>query len=221
MYISIHIYTCIRIRIDVYKKTKSYIYTVFVSVPVIIACLSPSTKLYKEEVRSVTTRGGHGTGRGTKERKQGHKPSQLHQRLQNYSSTATNAPSPLSVATNYDFVNINGINVTDYTEYVAKDIEALAAYAAVYDDKDNAVLETTLGLVSVAAGMETPFFYVTGFVDRVGHFSEDVPNPPYAQNSIGSHNIGVVLANIIDRLETYYANVNARSSAPSENDLAG
>lgn len=115
-----------------------------------------------------------------------------------------NPGSPLSVEANHDYVDINDINVTDYTEYEEKDQEALAAYTERYSDGDNAVLETTLGLVSVAAGLETPFFYVAGIANRVGKFSEDIPHPPYAQNTIASHNAGVVLANVLDRLESFF-----------------
>lgn len=115
-----------------------------------------------------------------------------------------NSGLPLTVESNYHMVNINGINVTDYTEYEEKDNESLAAYADRYDDRHNDVLETTLGLVSVAAGLETPFFYVAGIVDRVGCFGKDVPHPPYAQNHVGSHNIGVVVVNILGRLERFY-----------------
>ncbi len=112
--------------------------------------------------------------------------------------------SPLTVDSDYENVDVHNINLTDYNEYEEKDIEALEAYSNCYNDGANPVLETTLGLVSVAAGLDVPFFYVAGIVDRVGHFADDVPDPPYAQNSIGSHNAGVVLANIIDRLEQYY-----------------
>jgi len=98
------------------------------------------------------------------------------------------------------FVAIGDINVTDYSQYGAKDSEAGAAYLKTGGD-DGVSLETTHGLIYAAARdasneTDPPFLFVSGVVDRFAKFNVDVLKP-YAQNIAGAHNAGVVVAQLI------------------------
>ncbi|MBU7025846.1 MAG: hypothetical protein HXS48_02810 [Theionarchaea archaeon] len=104
----------------------------------------------------------------------------------------------------YKYVDLNIINVTDYSEYEEKDEETLEAYQKEYDPDDGRSLETTHGLIRVAAGMNTPFLFVSGIVDRVGHFNEDVNPRSYAQNTSGAHNAGIVVAWMLPKIDALF-----------------
>ncbi len=107
----------------------------------------------------------------------------------------------IGILTDYNFVNLSTINVTDYTEYGVKDRETLKSYSLHYYDNYARSLETTHGLIKIAAGLDTPFMFVSGIVDRLDHFSEDVGKPPYCQNTVGAHNAGVALAWLLACIE--------------------
>ncbi len=104
----------------------------------------------------------------------------------------------------YNYVALGIINVTDYSEYEEKDQETLKAYREKYNPQDGRSIETTHGLIRVAAGKPAPFLFVSGIVDRVGHFSEDVNPRSYAQNTTGAHNAGIVIAWMLPKIDTLF-----------------
>jgi hypothetical protein len=113
---------------------------------------------------------------------------------------ATNAPH---IYTNGAYVAIGDVNVTDYTEYSIKDLEAGDAFLAQCQGNQNGVsLETTHGLIYATArdygnGTPPPFLFVSGITDRYTMFNIDVNQRVYAQNQSCAHNVGVVVAQII------------------------
>lgn len=104
-----------------------------------------------------------------------------------------NPAEELGIVPDYDYVALNSINVTDYSEYEAKDNETLCAYHQHCSDDNRRSLETTHGLIRVAAGENAPFLFVSGIVDRVGHFDDDVSDTPCSQNTVGAYNAGVTV----------------------------
>lgn len=110
----------------------------------------------------------------------------------------------LGIYADYDYVACNSINVTDYTEYEQKDLETMNAYMERYPDRNCRSLETTHGLIKIAAGSNTPFMFVSGIVDRFGCFDFDVPDPPYPQNTVGAHNAGVVIAYLLVNIDNLF-----------------
>ncbi len=114
-------------------------------------------------------------------------------------------PAPLNgaqrpaVLVEYNAVALANINVTDYRDYKATDAETLAAFQRLYPSGVLGSLETTHGLIR-AIGSPS-FLFVSGIVDRLGRFDDDVDPRPYAQNSSGAHNAGVTVAWLLVRLE--------------------
>jgi hypothetical protein len=59
-------------------------------------------------------------------------------------------------------------------------------------------VETTHGVIRSCT--EAPFAFLSGIVDRVGHFEDDVQPLVDAQNFVGAHNAGIVGAVVVGRL---------------------
>ena len=116
-------------------------------------------------------------------------------------------PAGGTLIAEYDYVGLAIVNVTDYSEYEEEDKEALKAYQKEHDPDTGRSLETTHGLIRVAAGMSAPFLFVSGIVDRVGHFHEDVAPRAYAQNTTGAHNAGIVVAWMLPKIDAVFAEV--------------
>lgn len=106
---------------------------------------------------------------------------------------------------NLDYVSIGDVNVTDYTEYAAKDKEAGQSFIENCPGNCNGVsVETTHGLIYATARDyfqgDPPFMFVSGVVDRFTMFSVDVSPKVYAQNVTGAQNAGVVIAQLVANL---------------------
>ena len=115
--------------------------------------------------------------------------------------TPVNPAKNANIYSGYNFVALCSINVTQYSEYEKKDFELLESFRKISTDILMAKsIETTHALIKVAAGIETPFIFVSGIVDRYLHFNDDVPNPPYPQNFVGAHNAGIVIAGLLDSI---------------------
>ena len=106
--------------------------------------------------------------------------------------------SQLQIMADYDAVACANLNVTDYSDYAATDREALEDFAKQSGNAVLGSLETTHGLIR-ALGPDR-FMYVSGIVDRLIHFDDDVAPRPYAQNTIGAHNAGIVVSWLLPRL---------------------
>lgn len=102
---------------------------------------------------------------------------------------------------NYENVALCTVNVTDYGEYEAKDRDTLEAYKKAVSRREDRSLETTHGIVRAAAS-GIPFLFISGIVDRVGFFSEDVTPKEYAQNMVGAHNAGIVVARVLPNVDS-------------------
>lgn len=115
-----------------------------------------------------------------------------------------NPAAEVGIISCYDYVALNSINVTDYSEYEDKDNETLDTYNQNCSDDNCRSLETTHGLIRVAAGENAPFLFVSGVVDRVGHFDDDVSDTPCSQNTVGAYNAGVTVAWMLASIDMAY-----------------
>lgn len=96
----------------------------------------------------------------------------------------------------YDGTALGSINVTSPAEYAAQDKATLDAYATAGGAPENSVsLETTHGLIRVACGAQ--FLFISGIVNRVGFAATEMLPRNYAQNFVGAHNAGIVLAKLL------------------------
>jgi hypothetical protein len=122
---------------------------------------------------------------------------------------APNAPSSeRSLIAQYEAVAIGNVNVTNYKLYATTDPLAVDAYMA-RDSAGNRVnpdppqsLETTHGIIREQLGSQ--FLFVSGIVDRFGHFDEDVGTIDYAQNFVGAHNAGIAIAWMLPAIDEYF-----------------
>lgn len=116
-------------------------------------------------------------------------------------------PDPMGgrLIADHDYVSLGTINVTDYSEYETKDNETLASYQKLHDPKYGVSLETTHALIRKAAPKEAQFLFVSGIVNRVGFFGEDVEPRSYAQNTTGAHNAGIVIAWMLPKIIALYS----------------
>lgn len=110
-----------------------------------------------------------------------------------------NAPAPtmyLRAAKAYTSVGV--VNVVHYEKYKEADKEALNKYYQSKYYELPVCLETTHGVVSMAAnpndGKHVPVMFVSPITDRYEHFSEDVDD---AQNYIAAFNAGIAVGEIL------------------------
>lgn len=113
-----------------------------------------------------------------------------------------NPAADLALLADGDYTAVGVVNITNYDDYKWADEKALRAFeSASLSPGENArigSLETTHGIIRLQS--ETPFIFVSGITDRIGHFDTDVGSHPYAQNFACAHNAGVVTAWLIPRL---------------------
>lgn len=98
-------------------------------------------------------------------------------------------------------------NLWDYAKYTDKDRQAEEAFR---EKEPRAVLrsvETTHGLIRVAAGDRTSFMFVSGITDRSQYFADDVQPNEYAQNFTAAHNAAMVIAWMLPLLDKAFAPV--------------
>ena len=109
----------------------------------------------------------------------------------------------LVAASNYTAVGV--VNITNYDDYAWADEEALHAFKEVCKEHREkppiGSVETTHGIIRLQS--ETPFIFISGITDRIGHFNMEVGPRPYAQNFACAHNAGVVTAWLIPRIVSY------------------
>jgi hypothetical protein len=109
----------------------------------------------------------------------------------------------LVAASNYTAVGV--VNITNYDDYAWADEEALRAFReACKGHRERPPIgsvETTHGVIRLLS--ETPFIFISGITDRIGHFNMEVGPRPYAQNFACAHNAGVVAAWLIPRIVRY------------------
>lgn len=109
----------------------------------------------------------------------------------------------LIAAANYTSVGV--VNITNYDDYAWADEETLHAFKeACQEHRERPPIgsvETTHGVIRLQS--ETPFIFISGITDRIGHFNMEVGPRPYAQNFACAHNAGVVAAWLIPRIVSY------------------
>ena len=103
----------------------------------------------------------------------------------------------------HDFVSLGVVNVTDYSEYGRVDEETITAFSSSNNISLGRSLETTHGLIRVQS--DAPFLFISGIVDRVGHFDEEVQPRSYAQNFVGAHNAGITVAWMLPRINMLFS----------------
>lgn len=114
-----------------------------------------------------------------------------------FSPPIATAREPTFLA-DYNAVAVGNINVTNVAEYEVTDLETLRAFKANSSGTSLGCLETTHGLIRSLGG--SAFLFISGVVNRIGHFRDEVEPRQYAQNTVGAHNAGVVLAWMLPRL---------------------
>jgi hypothetical protein len=99
--------------------------------------------------------------------------------------------------------NCNGptnVNIgTNYSQYPFKDPEALNACLKVDHSARIASIETTNALIRAMID-PLPFVFVSAIVNDMGQLARDVNPTEYAQNFVGAHNAGVVLAALLPQI---------------------
>ena len=123
--------------------------------------------------------------------------------MDRFTVTPLNPTSYGKLIARYDYVALGDLNVTNYTEYTGKDEETLKAFTDKYNISLARSLESTHGLIRKQSN--SPFIFVSGITDRVGHFDDEVGLRPYAQNTSAAHNAGVVVAWMLPRIDSILA----------------
>lgn len=104
-----------------------------------------------------------------------------------------------TILLDFDNVALGTLNVTDYKEYNTFDPQTVQAFQAGPQNGKAASLETTHGLIRAKCG--SPFIFVSGITDRLGHFDDEVAPRSHAQNTAAAHNAGVVTSWILSALD--------------------
>ncbi len=104
-----------------------------------------------------------------------------------------NNPSPAPrIFADSSYVSVGVVNVSNNQDYHEIDQQALKQFANVSNGHHALSIETTHGLIRVC--LDNPFLYLSGIVNEVGAFAEEVKTKKYAQNYAASHNAAVCLA---------------------------
>jgi hypothetical protein len=96
------------------------------------------------------------------------------------------------------YTAIGTVNVTDYSEYVWKDSESIAAFRKVEKRYPIGSLETTHGIIRLNS--QAPTIFISAITDREGHFDLEVTP---AQNYTASFNAGIVLGQLLCSLQEF------------------
>lgn len=114
-------------------------------------------------------------------------------------------PAPLNpapaqnISASFQATALCTINVTDPTEYAAKDLLTVQAFAALPSSPAVAAsVDTTHGVVRATVG--SSFLFISAIVNRLGRYGQEVAPRSFAQNTAGASNAGVLLAWLLMRL---------------------
>ncbi len=106
---------------------------------------------------------------------------------------------PMRLLCDPNYICVAAINVIHYQAYEQADPEAYNACVKAHGDKLPATIETTHGIVRMAAG-GAPTIFVSPITDRYKCFAEDV-DPQGRQNHAASYNSGVAVALFLRELD--------------------
>ncbi len=116
--------------------------------------------------------------------------------------TPPNAPAdPMQILCNPNYISVGVINVIHYTAYEEADPAAYHACIKEHCDKYPATIETTHGIVRMAANGK-PTLFVSPITDRYKHFNDDVDQEG-KQNTAASYNAGVTVALFLRELDKH------------------
>ncbi len=104
-------------------------------------------------------------------------------------------PSPRGLLADYAKIAVSAVNITHYSDYKWSDPDTVGAFFRRNPKLDIGSLETTHGVIRACTTV--PFAFVSGIVDRIGHFNDEVND---AQNFVGARNAGVAIACFAARL---------------------
>lgn len=107
--------------------------------------------------------------------------------------------TPMQILCDPNYISVAAINVIHYQAYERADPEAYQACVKAHGDKYPATIETTHGIVRLAAD-GTPTIFVSPITDRYKCFAEDV-DPQGRQNTAASYNAGVTVAMLLRELD--------------------
>ena len=99
----------------------------------------------------------------------------------------------------YDNIGLGTLNVTDYAEYATADQQTVKEANRTPGTGPLVSLETTHGLIRIQC--KTPFLFVSGITNRLGHFDDEVKPRSYSQNTVAAHNAGVAIAGLLPQID--------------------
>ena len=110
---------------------------------------------------------------------------------------ARNGEGRLRITIESSMVAVGDVNIgANYSQYPLKDPEALSACLAVDRESRIASIETTSALIR-AMVEPAPFVFISAIVNDMGQLARDVNPTEYAQNFVGAHNAGIILAALL------------------------
>jgi hypothetical protein len=120
--------------------------------------------------------------------------------LNRFLPVAVNPSASVDVSVGLGDVALGTVNVTNPSDYAAKDELTVQAFDALGTSGAAVSLETTHGLIRVEA-RDCPFIFVSGIVNRFQRFGTDVAPRADSQNTAGAHNAGVVVSWMLSSLD--------------------
>lgn len=121
--------------------------------------------------------------------------------VQRFCTPPHSPADPMQILCDPDYISVAAINVVHYQAYEQADPAAYHACVEEHGDKYPATIETTHGIVRMAADGK-PTLFVSPITDRYKHFNEDV-DPAGKQNTAASYNAGVTVALFLRELDKH------------------
>lgn len=113
---------------------------------------------------------------------------------------ARNGEGRLRIEIDSALVAVGDVNIgAKYSQYPFKDPEAINACLMVDHSARIASIETTNALIRAMID-PIPFIFISAIVNDMGQLARDVNPTEYAQNFVGAHNAGVVLAALLPQI---------------------
>lgn len=121
--------------------------------------------------------------------------------VQRFCTPPHSPADPMQILCDPNYISVAAINVVHYQSYEQADPAAYHACIKEHGDKYPATIETTHGIVRMAANGK-PTIFVSPITDRYKHFDVDV-DPAGKQNTAASYNAGVTVALFLRELDKH------------------
>ena len=121
--------------------------------------------------------------------------------VQRFCTPPHSPADPMQILCDPNYISVAAINVVHYQAYEQADPAAYDACIKEHGDKYPATIETTHGIVRMAANGK-PTLFVSPITDRYKHFNVDV-DPAGKQNTAASYNAGVTVALFLRELDKH------------------